>query len=114
MVAEDEHALICDLAETYGIYDYHKLPARTVAILATGLREDSRIFQKMAKMPANRTTILLASIADRIGILNASLTGAKEPDSIIDAIFGTESKKSKNNVMGFNSPEEFERARYGK
>lgn len=55
MVAEDEHALICDLAETYGIYDYHKLPARTVAILATGLREDSRIFMKKAKMPAQET-----------------------------------------------------------
>ncbi len=34
---------MCDLAETYGVLDMDALPARLVATLAAGLREDSRI-----------------------------------------------------------------------
>ena len=43
MIQTDEDALICDLAETYGIFDYRQLPADQVAVFAFGLRDDSRI-----------------------------------------------------------------------
>ena len=43
MIAIDEDALICDLAETYQIYDYRRLPVQTVAVFSLGLRDNSRI-----------------------------------------------------------------------
>ena len=41
MMALDREALLCDLAETYGIYDVRALPVSTLAVLASGLRENS-------------------------------------------------------------------------
>ena len=48
MIRFDEDALICDLAETYHIYDYRSLPVKLVATLSAGLRDDSRIKLKAA------------------------------------------------------------------
>lgn len=45
MIATDEDALICDLAETYHVFDYRGLPLKTAAALASGLRNDARIFE---------------------------------------------------------------------
>ena len=39
MIKQDEDALICDLAETYRIYDYRQLPLLQVAVFAYGLRD---------------------------------------------------------------------------
>ena len=39
MIKTDEDALICDLAETYQIYDYKSLPAYMVATFSVGLRK---------------------------------------------------------------------------
>ena len=36
MIAVDENALICDLAETYGIYNYRQLPPTLVAVFSLG------------------------------------------------------------------------------
>ena len=38
MMALDEDALVCDLAETYHIFDMYELPCLKVATLAKGLR----------------------------------------------------------------------------
>ena len=61
MVIADEEALICDFAETYGIYDYRKLPLKTAAILASGLRDNSRIKIKMSGLHAAPDTITMAA-----------------------------------------------------
>jgi len=45
MIATDEDALVCDLAETYHVLDYRMLPLKTAAALASGLRSDARIFE---------------------------------------------------------------------
>ena len=37
MIALDQNALICDFAETYGIYNYRALPVSLLATLAVGL-----------------------------------------------------------------------------
>lgn len=50
MINTDESAVICDLAETYSIFDYKSLPVLTVATFCVGLRENSRI--KMKKKQA--------------------------------------------------------------
>ena len=68
MIALDEDALICDLAETYQIYDYKQLPLNQVAVFAYGLRDDSRIKQMMSDQIVPLETTLLASIVDRLSL----------------------------------------------
>ena len=59
MISLDESALICDFAETYHILDYRALPLKLAAVLACGLRDDSRIKMKLAGMKLNPETMLL-------------------------------------------------------
>lgn len=111
MVIADEEALICDFAETYGIYDYRKLPLKTAAILASGLRDNSRIKIKMSGLNAAPEVILNAAIADRTGMLvwMQSKDGAKNrnrPESILDKILNPEKKKEA--VTAFATGQDFE------
>lgn len=116
MIELNEDALICDLAETYQIYDYRSLPVKLVATLSAGLREDSRIKMAAANMTARQETLLLAAIADRVEAFRYSFSadaekGVNRPSSLVDAILGREeSKVSKSGVVRFNSAEEFEAA----
>ena len=103
----DEDALICDLAETYQIYDYRSLPLKTVATLAAGLRDNSRIKTIAAGLPATQDILLLAAIADRVDALRYGFTD-KEPPSLVKALFGEDKKK--NDAMTFRSAKEFEKA----
>lgn len=111
MITADEEALICDFAETYGIYDYRKLPLKTAAILASGLRDNSRIKIKLSGLNAAPETILNAAIADRTGMLAwmQSKDGAKNrnrPASILDKILNPE--KEKEDVTTFATGQDFE------
>jgi len=114
MLELDEDALICDLAETYQIYDYRSLPLRTVATLSAGLRENSRIKLLAAGSPVSLEVMLLAMIADRVELFKYGFSeDAKHrrnmPKSILEAITGEPNKKS-NKAVGFRTPEEFEAA----
>lgn len=111
MIATDETLLMCDFAETYRIYDYRQLPLRMAAALAAGLRENSRIRQKMEGAPADSTTILLAGIVDRLGLILTSLSGGEAPKSIVEQIFGK--SEAEADIMAFETPEEFLKLRYG-
>ena len=62
MLREDEAALICDLAETYHIYDYRKLPPILVSTLAVGLRDSSRIKMRLNDLPVPPDMMLMASM----------------------------------------------------
>lgn len=115
MVALDEDALICDLAETYGIFDYRSLPAQLVATFAVGLRDNSRIKTKMNGMERPFDEYMLAAIYDGINWLCWSKTkdgqkGRNMPNRMIDLFFGNKEKTTEalNNYEVFNSPEEFE------
>ena len=68
MMNLDEDALICDLAETYQIYDYKQLPLNEVAVFAYGLRDDSRIKQIMSDQIVSLEITLLANIVDRLSL----------------------------------------------
>lgn len=68
MIALDKDALICDMAETYHIYNMEQLPVEYVAILACGLRENSRIKLKAAGLKTDISTMLLAHICDNTAI----------------------------------------------
>ena len=113
MIQTDEAALICDLAETYRIYDYKSLPVDMVATFSVGLREDSRIKRKMNDMKQSLNSILLAAICDGISMLvwmNSSdgSVGANRPKSILSVLLGGD--KAEKDVMSFENPEDFERA----
>ena len=69
MIELDEDALICDLAETYQIFDYRSLPVQLVATLSVGLRDNSRIKLRLADSEVSLETLILASIADNLTLL---------------------------------------------
>jgi len=117
MLRTDETALICDLAETYGVLDWRALPLKTAAALSAGLRDDSRIVMKISGRKVPNDTALLAAAVDRLSLLVWSKTkdaekGRNRPDSILQSLIGAgkEKKKDKGFTV-FASVEDFEAAR---
>ena len=113
MLSEDKDALICDLAETYGIYDYRALPASRLATLAVGLREDSRIKMRLMGAKASKTDLLLAAMVDRLSMLlwmksEDGKNGTNRPPSILSVILGTDQEDKA--VEAFESDQDFEAA----
>lgn len=111
MIREDEEALICDLAETYGIYDYRSFSPEIIAVYAKGLREDSRIKMSISGQRAKVDTLLLAGINDRLSLLLWGNTkdakrGVNKPKMITDSLLVKE-----KDVTVFSSGEDFEKAR---
>ena len=114
MLETDENALICDLAETYGVYDMESLPVQTVAALSIGLRGDSRIKMKVADRRLTMSETLLAMIADYLALIFWTKTkdGQKNrnrPQSLRDAL--ENGNKKDKDILGFESPEDFENMR---
>ena len=112
MIEFDEDALICDLAETYHIYDYRSLPVQLVATLSAGLRDDSRIKPRLSGSPVPLESVLLASIADRIemfryGFSENAKKGKQPPASLVEALCGKRKAKKKG-VVSFATATEFE------
>lgn len=113
MIRFDEDALICDLAETYQIYDYRQLPLQMVAVFSYGLRDDSRIKMSISKQSVPLDTLLLAGVSDRLAMLLWSKTvdaekGRNKPDSIFDSLTNF---KKESSQLTFASGEEFEQMR---
>ena len=116
MLDLDEEALICDLAETYGIYDYKSMPLRLISTLASGLRADSRIMLRISKDPEPRDVevTILGAIADRLAYISYILLKAMKADPevpvpIIKAILEMDKKQSNEEVLKFNTSEELDR-----
>lgn len=108
MINSDEDSLICDFLETYHILDYRSLPVVLASTLAAGLRDNSRIAMNTTDAKASTTNTILATIADRLGIIMAILAGQKEPPpSIFEALYQIDPKEKINKVRAFDSGEEF-------
>ena len=110
MIDLDEDALICDLAETYGIYDYRQRPVEQVAVFAFGLKEDSRIKMALSNQKVPFETLLMASTLDRLSTLVWFKTkdgqkGANRPTMIAQKLIVEEKERDE---MVFSSGEEFE------
>lgn len=87
MFEVDRDALICDLAETYHIYDYKAFPPHYIAILAVGLRDDSRIKMKMNGAVLPMDELLLCSIFDALNLyLWHGAKGVPKPKSVLQEI----------------------------
>lgn len=114
MIAEDENALMCDLAETYHIYDYRQLPLLKVAVFACGLRDDSRIKMKLSGQMVPLDTLLLAGVVDRLSLLvwmqsKDGQKGIKRPALLAPTLASNE--QSKTEFIAFSSGKEFEEMR---
>lgn len=108
MIALDEDALICDFAETYHVFNYESLPVELAAILAAGLREDSRIMKKLMGLRVDLKTLLLAHIADNTAYnvyakTKDAKTGRNKPKSMVEAL----QKEKKEEIKLFASGDDF-------
>lgn len=114
MLSRYHDELICDFAETYHIYDIRQFKPGYIAVLAHGLRADSRV--KMAVMQAKDVPqmAVLSGMLDRLSWLVWAETkdaakNRNRPKSVYEMIFG--SSDSKDKVQGFDTSDEFELAR---
>ena len=110
MINVDRDALICDLAETYHVFDFKSLPCKLVGILSCGLRDNSRIKMSLSGEELNLERALLAGIYDNTKILSwlNSSDGAKginRPESIFKSLLKDEEDDSE--ILSFESKEEF-------
>ena len=113
MIALDEESLICDLAEVYRIYDMRSFPCSYIAILASGLRDNSRIKIKASGLEVDLDRLLLDHIADssRYNLWAKTEDGQKgrnRPKSFVELL--TEKIDESKLPIGFNSSEDFEKA----
>ena len=117
MIDLDEDALICDLAETYQVYDYKQLPLQTVAVFAYGLKDDSRIKQLLSDQIAPVERVLLASMVDRLSMLlwiqsKDGQKGVNRPAYIADQLIKRDkSENDEKDYLVFESGEDFENYR---
>lgn len=113
MINKDEEALICDLAETYQIYEYRRLPARLVAVFSVGLRDDSRIKMKMSGKKISDDVLLNAIIADRLTTLvwfktSDGQKNRNRPQSLLSALLGElPQQKARKEVQSFKDGKAF-------
>lgn len=115
MVHNDEDALVCDLAETYHVFDWRALPVPLCATLASGLREDSRSKLSLAGLKVSFDTQLVAGIYDKLAFLAWSKTsdaqkGRNCPEPIIAKLNAKTQKKDKDRPVAYKSPEAFDHA----
>lgn len=113
MIRIDENALICDMAETYHIYDCRALPARLFAIYAVGLGRDSRIKRKILNQQCTDELMLQAMAVDCLRTLVWFQTkdgqkGKNRPPSVLDSLMEKPEEKAEKQVRGFTSGAEFE------
>lgn len=114
MISKNEDALICDLAETYNIYDYRQLPPTRVAVFSVGLRSDSRIKMQMSGQKVKMETLILSGIVDRLSLILWLQTkdgqkGKNYPEMVTDAFVAN--KKIEANTTTFATGEDFEKMR---
>ena len=114
-MATDEDALRCDLAEAYGVIDWRGLSVEKLAVLACGLRDNSRIKIKMSGLSVSIETLLMACMVDKLNFLIWMQTkdgtkGRNRPKSFAETLAGKDNKDKDENVLAFDSAEDFEAA----
>lgn len=106
-----EDDLICDLAETYHLFNYRELSSQQVAILCFGLRDDSRVKMNLSGSKITLTQTLIARMVDELSFQSWAQTkdGQKNrnrPESVLKAL--TEEKKDE--TVSFITVDDFNRA----
>ena len=109
MINTDEDLFICDMAETYGVFNYRGLPLSLVATLSSGLRNNSRIRMKMDDAKVEFNTLMIAAMVDQLSFLAWTKTkdaevGMNKPESIVKSILG---EKKDSQYETFETEKEF-------
>lgn len=68
------------MAETYGVYDLRALPVQTTAVLAQGLRADSRIMARLASEHRDKARTAGFDTPEAFWAARARATGEKHGD----------------------------------
>jgi hypothetical protein len=115
MLERSEDSLICDLAETYHIYDMRSFKASYIAILAAGLREDSRVMMLFSGNKIRPSLLLQAASLDKLALLWWAETkdGQKNrnrPESVVESLT-RENKQTEEPPIVFESAEDFNKTR---
>lgn len=115
MLSLDEDALACDFAETYHIYDVRTLSALQAAVFAYGLRASSRIKMKLRGEEHSQEEMIQVLIFDKLNQLTWLMSadghqGINHPEMLFDKLYSKNNNED-NEVVGYDSPEEFEKAR---
>lgn len=106
--------MICDLAETYHIYDFQGLSPSMVATLILGLRDNSRVKMKLSNTKLTVEQMLLAIVADNLQYIAWTKTkdarkGRYKNKSILKTLQGEyQNGNGKDDLMSFKTVEEFE------
>ena len=101
MLALDRDSFICDMAETYRLFDIKSIPIRLLAVLASGLGVNSRIRLKREGLKAPWEVVLLATMVD--------MWSSDDNERIAPGFLVTEKKARKDTFKVFRSVEEFEK-----
>lgn len=104
----DKDALLCDLAETYNIYDFDMFKPSKIAVFAMGLREDSRIKMKMAGMRDLSRLGVITHTADVLTSIQYYLMAKKDtakPKLFYDILYEKDTEKD---AVAFSSGEAFQ------
>jgi hypothetical protein len=115
MLERSEDSLICDLAETYHIYDMRSFRASYIATLAAGLREDSRVMMLFSGNKIRPSLLLQAASLDKLALLWWAETkdGQKNrnrPESVVESLT-KENKQTEEPPIVFESAEDFNKTR---
>lgn len=111
MISCDKAALLCDMAETYRIYDIYSFPARLIAIYAAGLRDNSRIKLKLSGVELDYTQIIQTAVYDKLNLLLWQNSGGRKsnrPISLLDKILRS---FKRDDYTTFDTAEAFEAER---
>lgn len=111
MIRQNEDALICDFAETYHVFDYKRLPVQLAAVLAAGLRDESRIKMELAGLKVSPNLAMQAAVIDRLGLLvwfqtKDAVKGRNRPKPLVSSLV-----EHRSDVNAFDSGEDFEEER---
>ena len=110
-MADYEDDLICDLAQTYGVHDWRKIPPVNAAAMALGLPDNSRVKLKLSGQDFGFDRRLMMLIYDRLNWLRWSKTeacrkGYDPPLPLEVEIKQNEKQAEEQRLMGFDDPDE--------
>lgn len=112
VLAQYESEMVCDLAETYQLYDYRRVPGRLLGTLVSGLGVNSRVYQKIAGQKVPTDVLFSALIVDELRRITYILDGnknKKQPEPISGNLM--EQAEPSRDVMAFDTPEDFHKKR---
>lgn len=104
--------MICDLAETYHVFNYRELPAKLLATLVAGLRADSRTKMEINGAKAPTDTLIMALIYDKLNqwVWLNSKQGRKGQNPPLSLVEKLTTVKVKPKVQSYDSGNEFDLA----